>query len=315
MQAHQGLLILVVTLATAHFLPLLSSYHPNTILSLVFKGIAQRVYQSDSTASYQILSGTLAFILPCLTIVILCYSIAQFAYYPQWLGGLILYLCIETRVITRAKRISTLLKQEQKSTARQLLSSIVARDVNKLSSVGIAKACIDSTCLRTVRHYYLIILFYILLGPIAALSYKLLLICDHAWRKELKPNSQFMIPLKHTIYAIEWLPLRAFVLLMATPLHGKKVVHYLKRYARYFYQKNSGWVLSLFAANLNVQLGGPCFYLGQRFEKMRLGIERHPEPSDIDVLVNLLTRIQTFFFLVLMLFWLAYTLGIAFLTL
>ncbi|WP_238937615.1 cobalamin biosynthesis protein CobD/CbiB [Pseudoalteromonas sp. S16_S37] len=313
MQAQQGLLIFILSLAAAHSVPLLNSYHPNTILSLVFKAIAKRVYRSTAPGGYQHLSGTLAFLLPSLTVIILCFAIAQFAYYPNWLGGIVLYLCLDTRVTIRAKRIATLLKQGQKSTARQLLSNIVARDVEKLSSVGISKACIDSTSLTTVRHYYMIIIFYLLLGPLAALTYKLLLLCDHAWRSEIKPNSRFMSTLKSSIYIIEWLPIRAFVLLVAMPLHVKKVMHYLKHYARYFYQKNSGWVLSLFAANLKVQLGGPCFYLGDRFEKMRLGIERHPEPSDIDSLLNLLNRIRVFFFLVLALCWLTYLLSATFL--
>ncbi|WP_105169133.1 cobalamin biosynthesis protein CobD/CbiB [Pseudoalteromonas sp. T1lg23B] len=308
MQAHQGLLIFALSLSAAHLLPLQRSYHPNTILLLVFRGIAQRTYQSHASTSYLALSGTLAFVLPILTIIVLCFLLAQFAYYPNWLGGLVLYLCLDTSINTRAKRIATLLKQGQKSTARQLLQGVVARDVSQLSKVGIAKACIDSTSLRTVRHYYVIIIFYLLLGPIAALSYKLLLLCDHAWRDTIKPNSRFLAPLKHTIYYAEWLPLRAFILLMALTLNGKKVAHYIKHYARYFYQRNSGWVLALFAANLKVQLGGPCFYLEQRFEKMRLGIERHPEPEDIDALLGLLKRIQTFFLLLIALSWLAYTL-------
>ncbi|CAM4232436.1 cobalamin biosynthesis protein CobD/CbiB [Pseudoalteromonas byunsanensis] len=311
MQAHQGLLIFVLSLSAAHLLPLQRSYHPNTVVLLVFKGIAQRVYQSQAPSSYLALSGTLAFVLPVLTIVILCFLLAQFAYYPNWLGGLVLYLCLDTRINTRAKRIATLLKQGQKSTARQLLQGVVARDVSQLSKVGIAKACIDSTSLRTIRHYYVIIIFYLFLGPIAALSYKLLLLCDHAWRDCIKPNSRFLAPLKHTIYFTEWLPLRAFVLLMALFLNPKKVAHYIKHYARYFYQRNSGWILALFAANLRVQLGGPCFYLEQRFEKMRLGIERHPEPEDIDALLGLLKRIQAFFLLLVALSWLAYALSTA----
>ncbi|OHU88497.1 cobalamin biosynthesis protein [Pseudoalteromonas amylolytica] len=309
MQAHQGLLIFILSLSAAHLLPLQRSYHPNTIFLLVFKGIAQRVYQRQASTSYLAFSGTLAFVLPILTIVVLCLLLSQFAYYPNWLGGLVLYLCLDTSITIRAKRIATLLKQGQKSTARQLLQSVVARDVAKLSKVGIAKACIDSTSLRTVRHYYLIIIFYLLLGPIAALSYKLLLLCDHAWRDSIKPNSRFIAPLKQTIYVIEWLPLRTFITLMALSLNGKKVAHYIKHYARYFYQRNSGWILALFAANLRVQLGGPCFYLEQRFEKMRLGVERHPEPEDIDALLSLLKRIRTFFLLLIALSWLAYTLS------
>ena len=303
LQAQQGLLIFAVALLCAHSFPLLSSYHPFTLFELTFKGVAQRVYRPKHTKNYQFLSGILAFSLPILTLLALALGLSMLAFHPQWLGGLVLYLCLDTQTAIRTKRIATLLKQGQKATARQLLSTIVAREVDTLSSIGIAKACIDSTAMRTIRHYYLVIVFYLIAGPIAALTYKLLLLCNHAWRSELKPNSAFIKPLSGLLSILEWLPVRCFIIVMAFSLNYKKVRHYLKHYARFFYQKNSGWILCLFAANLHIQLGGPCLYHGERFKKMRVGSERHPEPNDLITLLALLKRIQVFSGLLLVLTW------------
>ena len=306
MQAHQGLLIFLIAMICAHNFPMLSNYHPFTLLELAFKGIAQRVYRPSYHHRYQLLSGALAFTLPLVVLITLLMGLSLLAFPPQWLGGLILYLCLDTQTTKRAKRIAILLNQQQKATARQLLSIMVNRDVTQLSSIGITKACIDSTVLRLVRHYYLIVIFYLLGGPIMALSYKLLLIFNHAWRNDLKPNSPFMIPLNSLLAWIEWLPIRGFIGLVALSLNFKKVCHYLKNYAHFFHQRSSGWILSLFAANLNVQLGGPCIYHGEKFNKMRIGSERHPDPDDIETLLVLLKRIWVFSILCLLLAWLIY---------
>jgi adenosylcobinamide-phosphate synthase len=303
MQAQQGLLIFAVALLCAHTLPVVNSYHPFTLFGLIFKSVAKRVYQPTHTRGYQYLSGILAFSLPIITLLALVLGLSIFAFHPQWLGGLALYLCLDTQTVNRTKRIATLLNQNQKAAARQLLSTIVVREVDTLSSIGIVKACIDSTALRTIRHYYLIILFYLIAGPIVALTYKLLLLCNHAWRAELKPDSAFIKPLSKLLYILEWLPIRGFVIVMALSLHFKKVRHYLRHYAQFFYQTNSGWILCLFAANLHVQLGGPCLYHGERFTKMRIGSERHPEVKDLILFFELLKRIQIFSGLLLLLIW------------
>ncbi|TMO56150.1 cobalamin biosynthesis protein CobD/CbiB [Pseudoalteromonas phenolica] len=303
-EAFQSLIIFICALAAAHVLPLLNSYNPITFFSLIFERIGVRVFKPKRSTSLQKIAGTLGFFLPIFTIVLIAVLISQFAFYPAWLGGLVLYFCLDTRVLQRAKRIAALLQQKQKATARQLLAQNVVREVNELSSIGIAKACIDSTALRTVRHYYLVIFFYLLLGPIAAFSFKLLLICDHAWRKRVPPNSAFIKPLQTAIFYIEFLPLRGFIFLLALFLQGKKTFHYFKHYARHCYQTNTGWILSLFAANLSIQLGGPCKYQGERFAKMRIGAERHPEPEDIKQCLTFLERIKWFTFSLIALIWL-----------
>lgn len=301
--AHQGLIIFLLAVLASMVVKLSTLYHPNLILTLIFKAIAQRVYRADASASYQTLSGTLGFVLPITTIVVLTSAIISFAFYPQWLGGLVLFLCLDNRHEGRAKRISQLLKSQQKVTARAVLKGMVARDVEQLSSMGIAKATLDSTALNTMRHFFVMALLYLLQGPFLALTYKLLLLCDHAWRQVLKPDAKFMKTLQRLIWLVELLPLRLLLCLFMLLMSPKRTWHYIKHYGRHVKQTNSGWVLSFFAANLATQLAGPRFYHGTRFNLMRIGAKSQPSELQISHLLSLLMQMRWLFIATTTLLW------------
>ena len=95
-------------------------------------------------------------------ILIIIVLLLEFAFYPELLAGLILYLCLESKAIDKkALRIAKLTKQNQKSAARELLKPLVARDVTKLSGAGIIKALIESLILRTARYYFVVIFVFL----------------------------------------------------------------------------------------------------------------------------------------------------------
>nr|WP_239032971.1 cobalamin biosynthesis protein [Pseudoalteromonas luteoviolacea] len=305
MQAQEGLLIFCIAALCAFGLKLSKLYHPNTVFCLLASNLAKRVVRQKNSDAHHTLSGTLACFLPIFTIVVLLYTLSYISFYPQWFGGLILFLCLDTHFEGRAKRIAKLLSQGQKGSAKQLLSSIVNRDTDKLSEVGIIKASLDSLALNTVRHFYLILIFYIVAGPYLSLVYKLLLLSDHSWRQQLSIQHPFMRPVQRTIYILEWLPLRSFTLIMALTQNLSKTNHYLKHYAQHYANKNSGWVLALFSANLNVQLAGPRFYNNERFDNIRIGSDRQPEINDIQQMLKLLGSMRLFWLGLTVLIWFA----------
>jgi len=115
-EAFQSLIIFICALAAAHSFPLLNSYNPIIFFSLIFERIGARVFKPQRSASFQKIAGALGFFLPTFTIVLIVALLSQFAFYPAWLGGLMLYFCLDTRVLQRAKRIAALLQQKQKAT-------------------------------------------------------------------------------------------------------------------------------------------------------------------------------------------------------
>ncbi|RRS09400.1 cobalamin biosynthesis protein [Pseudoalteromonas sp. J010] len=295
LQVHEGLIIFLVAVFASLGIRLSTVHHPNLILSLIFKAIAERVYRPKAASSYQLLSGTLGFFLPILTITVLTYAIISFAFYPNWLGGLVLFLCLDISHESRAKRISALIKSKQKVTARAVLQGMVARDVEKLTELGICKAAIDSTALNTLRHFFVVALLYLIAGPYVTLFYKLLLLCDHAWRQIMQPTNRFMANLSRAIWLIEFVPIRLLVVCFSLLLRPKQTWHYIKYYGRHFNQTNSGWALSFFAANLQTQLAGPRFYFGARVEVMRIGAKSQPTADHIQHLLGLLNQMRWLF--------------------
>ena len=300
-QQHVDFIVFILALLAERFLPLVSWYHPNTFLGAVFNALAKRVYRSTESTSYQYLSSSLCFTLVILVIMTLVILLLEFAYYPELLAGLILYLSLEWRTVeSKTLRIARLLKQNQKATARELLKPLLARQVNTLSSPGICKAAMEALILRVARHYFSVIFIYLLFGPMAALAYRLLTLIHQAWRRDLLPNSPFLKSLSGLLFIIEWLPTRLLALTIAASKASKLSIHYIKHYGRHFYQTNSGWLLSCCSASIGVQLGGPAIYQGVRFDKMRIGTERLPKADDIPVLINRLNQARGFWLLIIL---------------
>lgn len=299
-QSHLNFIIFIVALIAERFFPLASWYHPSTVLTITFKAIGNKVYKSKDPKNYQFLAAILASSLIISITLMILVLLLKFAFYPELLTGLILYLCLESKSIDRkALRIAKLVKQNQKSAARELLQPLVAREVTKLSTPGIIKALIETLILRTARYYFVVIFIFIVLGPIATLAYRLLTLIQQSWRSEAPPNSAFLKPLKATLFFIEFVPMRLLTFTVALSNASKQSLHYIKHYGRYFYQTNTGWLLSAFSASLGVQLGGPAVYFGERFNKMRIGNERLPMPDDLPTIINRLNLVRIFWLLII----------------
>lgn len=299
-QQHVDFIVFIGALLAERFLPLVSWYHPNTFLSAVFTALGKRIYRKNEATSYHYLSSSLCFILVTLVIMTLVILLLEFAYYPELLAGLILYLSLEWQNLeSKARRIAQQLKKNQKATARELLKPLLARQVEKLSNPGICKAVMETLILKVARNYFSVIFIYLLLGPMVALAYRLLTLIHQAWRKDSLPNSPFLKPLNWLLYIVEWIPTRLLTLTIAASKGSKMSIHYIKHYGRHFYQTNSGWLLSCCSASVGVQLGGPAIYQGQRFDKMRIGTERLPQADDIAVLLNRLNQARGFWLIVI----------------
>ena len=118
-QNHLDIIVFFVALLAERFFPLVSWYHPNTFLTVIFSALSERLYNPTNPKNYQYLASTLAFTLTILVIVTLVVLFLEFAFYPELLNGLILYLLLSSRAQEKKSlRIARLLKLNQKATAR-----------------------------------------------------------------------------------------------------------------------------------------------------------------------------------------------------
>jgi adenosylcobinamide-phosphate synthase len=288
-----GIFVLLLALIAERWLTLPRSYHPATLLFVIFSNLQKRVYKKNDTKNHQILSGTLATALPLMVILALCYGLLEFASYPELLSGLILYLCLESQKLEQSiKRLPLLLRQKQKSAARDLLRVWLRRETKNLSEPGLIKAAIETLTLRSTRLYFTVLFFYLLGGPIAALGYRILTIMHASWSKQYLPDSPFIQPIRNLTYLLEWLPARIVAICIALSKETKVSFHYINHYGNHFYHKNTGWLLSCMSAALKSQLGGPAFYCGTRFAKVRIGQYPVPTLSSIKHAISLINRVK-----------------------
>ena len=292
-QQHLGIILLIVAICAERILPLSRAYHPFTLLKLIFSNIQSRIFDPKSTIQYQYLAGTLGLILPVLTLLTLVWGILYFAIYPQWLAAFILYLCIESKELESAvKKIPALLKHNQKAAARDLLRLWLRRDTASLSEVGIVKASIETLVLRLARHYFAVIFWFLIAGPFVALSYRLINLVHNTWSKKIAPDAAFLKPVQIIDYLFEWLPVRLVACSIILSKHSRLAIRYIGQYGQFFYQKNSGWLLSAMAAAMQIQIGGPALYQKKRYAKMRVGQGPLPSTRAIPHALGILNQVK-----------------------
>lgn len=297
---HLHLLLFLAAIALERWLPLVTWYHPFTLVKLAFVNLVKRTFHHEQKAFSQYLASTLALgviLLVCLTLM---YLFLQLVYYPQLLSAFILYLCLDSHTPKRkAQAIYQKLNSKQKGLAKALLAGIVCRQVNRLSVAGITKATLESTTLRYMQHYFCVILLYWITGALGVLAYRLITLLHQACREQMFPNSAYLKPINALLFVLQLPACGLLTLCFLAANHTRVGVNNIKHYGRHFYNKNTGVLLSAAASALAVQLGGPAIYQQQRFEKMRISLAPLPTPAHIPILLRTLEQINAVWLLVI----------------
>lgn len=78
--------------------------------------------------------------------------------------------------------------------------------------------------LRTLQQGYTVAIIFLIAGPLAALSYRLLLEMHYCWNTKLISHKYFGLYSKHLVNLLQWLPVRVFSLLLLFTSIGKNFV-------------------------------------------------------------------------------------------
>ena len=275
--AWSGLLLAL----SSSLLVLPKSYHPLPLLRLLLGRMAIRVYDAKASASYLTSASLLLALLIISSMVIIAYGIVNFAHYPIAFELIFLYFFIENPYTNPTlKRVSALIKQQQKSAARELIAPYLRRDTQSLSQTGLIKALIESQSLNYFRNFFMPLFIYYACGFVVALSYCLLFQCTQTFSKQTPPDSVFTRAVNQIRYWAEFIPLRLFCLplLLKSKTQGFR---YLGLYLNGSYDKNSIFLLACIAGFCHTQLGGPAFYSNKRYAITRVGPKELPQHLDI----------------------------------
>ena len=179
------------------------------------------------------------------------------------------------------------LAKKDLSAARKAVSRIVGRDTEELSEEGVTKAAVE-TVAENFSDGVLAPLFYMLLGgaPLA-MVYKSINTMDSMVGYKNEKYLYFGRAAAKLDDGANYLPSRIAALFWIlgaalSGFDGKNAWKIWRRDARNHASPNSAQTESACAGALGIQLAGPAYYFGERYEKPYIGDAwRLPEPKDI----------------------------------
>ena len=171
--------------------------------------------------------------------------------------------------------------------ARRAVGRIVGRDTERLSAEGVTKAAVETVAENFCDGVAAPMLYMFLGGAPLALAYKAVNTMDSMVGYKNERYLYFGRAAARLDDAVNYLPARIAALfwVAATALTGQNAAgafRMWRRDGRCHASPNSAQTEAACAGGLGVQLAGPAWYFGQRYEKPTIGEALRPvEPADI----------------------------------
>ncbi len=254
-------------------------YQPLTFFRIFAKQLAAKVHPDpDRASSQQLISGSLALALVLLPTLALLAPLYWLSDWPLVLDGLLLYFCLDfVHYRQQSHKIALAVSQQQNSRAKDLLQPLVLRQTQTLSSTGLCKANIEMLWLRTAKQWVGVSFWFLTGGGLAAVAYRLLLLCNQEWNDKQHNFNYFGRPAS---LLTQWASfpaslITALLIALMTDVSGT------------FRQWRQAWPLKLclphllilgaLVAALRVNLAGPVIYQGKKNQRQRLGPSELPQ--------------------------------------
>lgn len=188
---------------------------------------------------------------------------------------------------TESKRVYRALTTGTIEEARTAVSRIVGRDTDRLDEAGVTRAAVE-TVAENFSDGVLAPLFYLLIGgaPLA-LCYKAINTMDSMVGYKNERYLCFGRCAAKLDDAANWIPARlsALLLILSSALLGenaKDAWRVWRRDRRNHASPNSAQTEAAMAGALGIQLAGPAWYFGEKYDKPTIGdAKRSVEPNDI----------------------------------
>ncbi len=273
------LLVILLKALVTHFI----QHEPLRFFQFYCLQLASKVNKPENSAEQQIIAGSVAIIVTLTPTVVILWLFEVFVEVDYLWQGLLLYFSISSFGIKQVnKSIAQAIVAKQNYLAKQTLSSWVLRDTEQLSGLGMSKAVIEMQLLRTLQQAYVVAIIFILFGPLATASYRLLLEMHYSWNTKIEKFQSFGKPASQLINLFQWLPVRVFSLLLLFLTIGRNFSLFWRLSKKYFFQLNNNYVISLLALSLEVKLGGIAMYQKSKLGRVSFNdLAKQPQATDI----------------------------------
>ena len=272
--------VLLLVVLIERYLPWPDKFHPISFIKVLAIGMHTKVLSNGQyNIGQQRLSGALACIvllLPFCSILAVCKYLSV---YPIFFEALMLLVALRFKDITKqTHRITVALSKQQKMLARHALSLIVLRETQKMSSLGMVKANIESLLLRYSYQYCAVVFWYLISGGLGALTYRLIYELSLCWNNKLFMFRHFGQPVRYVVNILQWLPCKLASLSIVIAVNIAQGSTAL--FQRISYQCNHFFILNLCGASLGIELGGPAYYEQKKVRTKKCGGNRLVKLAD-----------------------------------
>lgn len=299
-QSNQAHLILVIWMSfiLEKFWRISATANPLVFYRILSTRLANRV---NSTIPNQAkLSGFLGCSLLVVPICIIFYLVHEFAGYQTLLDILLLWMLLQFSVeLKKIEQSVNALSNNKPKLAKELLNNTVIRETSSLSPLGVSKTAIECLYLKYHHQQIAVLFWYLVLGPTAALAYRLIYETQQVWNIKLSQYTDFgMAP----FFITKILQLPSNYLFNHTFLLLNNPI----QFSRLIFTKNY-WVLSLTLFNftqnyfylfvlchsLRRNTGGPCIYNNKKVHRPRFlepQTKMEPDVKSVSLLVKFISK-------------------------
>lgn len=279
----------------------LANHEPLQFFRLFCDQLALKVNKSKNSARQRSISGFIAILVTLTPLLIILWLFEAFVEAAWLWQGFLLYIALGNLHLSKtSKEIAKLIVANKNFEAKQLLNPWVLRDTQKLSPLGLSKSCIEMLLLRAMQNLFTISATFLLVGPLAALSARLLIEMHYSWNNKQRDFQPFGQSVAFLVNVVQWLPNRIFSLVLLFSCIGKNFTLYSRLSQTYFFQLNNNYPLTLFALALEIKLGGVAMYQDSKLRKVSFNDHgRQPQATDIIHASKRINQIFYFCFLFL----------------
>lgn len=277
------LIIFIVVMLIKICLSIFFIKEPMHIFRFFCIQLAKKVNNPQSTTNQQKIAGILSIVVTLSPLLIILWLFESFIeVYWLW-QGFLLYFALGSFGLTRTSiKTAKALVAKNLYDAKQLISSFTLRDTDKLSALGVTKACIEMQILQTIQQCFTVAFFYFLAGPYAAISFRLLLEIHYSWNIKKQQYNAFGAPINSFVQILQWLPTRIFVFIMMLGTLGQNFILFWNLIKKYFFTLNNSIAVYTLALAIEKKLGGVAMYNNTKSRRISFNDNAlEPEPSDI----------------------------------
>lgn len=245
--------------------------------------LSNKVNKSANSNQQQAIAGLLSLLITLAPIGVILWLFADFLAVPYLWHAFLLYFALgNLNLGQESKGIRQALMANQKQVAKEALKPLVLRETNVLSTMGLSKATIEMQLLRSLQQIYVVAFVFIVVGPLAAILYRLILEMHYSWNPKLPQYTFFGYVSQLLSQIIQWVPSRLFGLFILLSSLGQGSWLMWRFTRSHFFKLDNNFVIAVQAFSLGIKLGGVALYQDIKLRKVAFNdLGKQPAPLNL----------------------------------